>query len=68
MPWSGKNFKKKHNQDLNEGEADKAAEQANAILRETGDEGLAIATANKHAKLRRQGHKRSHRRPKMRQA
>ena len=62
MPWNKKSFKK-HNKDLTDAEAGKASEQANAILRETGDEGLAIATANKQAKTRRMGHKKRIRKP-----
>lgn len=49
MPWTGKTFHK-HNHDLSAAESKKAASQANAILEKTGDEGLAIATANKNAK------------------
>ena len=50
MPWTGKSFKKKHNKKLSPTKAKKAANQANAILKKTGDEGLAIAVANKNAK------------------
>ena len=49
MPWSGQSFKK-HNKSLTPAKATKAAAQANAILRKTGDEGLAISTANARAK------------------
>ena len=49
MPWTGPSFSK-HNQKLSPKQAEKAAGQANAILRKTGDEGLAIATANKAAR------------------
>ena len=49
-PWSGKDFAKKHNKKLKGKKATKAASIANAILRETGNEGLAIATANKLVK------------------
>ena len=51
MPWSPEEFKKKHNHSLTKVQSTKAAAQANAILEKTGDEGLAIATANKHAKV-----------------
>lgn len=49
MPWSGKSFRAKHNKDLTPAQANKAAAQANAILKSGGSEGVAIATANKHA-------------------
>lgn len=48
MPWSGSSFRK-HNSSLSAVQAGKAAKQANAILAKTGDEGLAIAVANKNA-------------------
>lgn len=48
MPWSGSSFRKK-NSSLSAVQAGKAAKQANAILAKTGDEGLAIAVANKNA-------------------
>lgn len=50
MPWTGKSFKSRHNKKLSGALAKKAAAQANAILKRTGDEGLAIATANARAK------------------
>lgn len=53
MPWTAKSFKNKHNKSLTPEEAKQAAAQANAILKKTGDEGLAIATANKEADKRR---------------
>lgn len=49
MPWDADSFKK-HNHGLTYKEAGKAAKQANAILEKTGDEGLAIATANRDSK------------------
>lgn len=52
MPWSGKTFSK-HNKSLSPGQSKKAAAQANAVLRATGDEGEAIAVANKQAKKSR---------------
>lgn len=55
MPWTGKTFSKRHNRNLKGKAATRAARQANAILKKTGDEGLAIAVANKHAKKRPQG-------------
>lgn len=48
MPWTGASFRK-HNHSLSPGEAKGAARQANAVLKATGDEGMAIAVANKHA-------------------
>lgn len=53
MPWTGKTFAKRHNRSLSGPAATDAAKQANAILKKTGDEGLAIATANAHAKRRK---------------
>jgi uncharacterized protein YdaT len=49
MPWSAKSFKAKHNKKLPPATAKKAASQANAMLRSGVPEGIAIATANKHA-------------------
>ena len=49
MPWSGATFRKKHNKKLSPSQASKAAKQANAMLRSGASEGVAIATANKHA-------------------
>ena len=46
MPWTGASFRRKHNKKLSKMEAQRAADIANAILRSTGDEGLAIKTAN----------------------
>jgi len=50
MPWTPKSFRKKHNKKLTDAQAKKAAAQANAMIREGVDEGVAIATANKSAK------------------
>lgn len=50
MPWTPESFRSKHNQSLTPAQAKKASVQANAILRSGGDEGTAIATANKHAR------------------
>lgn len=49
MPWSGKSFKK-HNKSLSPLGSDKAASIANAVLKKSGDEGMAIAIANKRVK------------------
>lgn len=49
MPWTGASFKK-HNKGLTPRESGHAARIANAILRESGNEGMAIATANKMAR------------------
>lgn len=51
MPWTGKSFKSRHNKGLTDKQATEAAKIANAILRETGDEGKAIRVAN--SKVRR---------------
>ncbi len=56
MPWTGKTFAAKHNHSLSGKAASQAASMASAIVRGGGDEGMAIATANKHAnKLRARG-------------
>ena len=52
MPWDSHSIKK-HNHALKGKAAGKAAAQANAILEKTGDEGLALAVANKNAKKSR---------------
>lgn len=49
MPWNKETIKK-HNHKLYGKAAEKAASQANAILEKTGDEGMALAVANKNAK------------------
>jgi uncharacterized protein YdaT len=64
MPWNAKSFKK-HNKGLTSAQSGKAAAQANAILEKTGDEGMAIAVANKNAK-RPMGHKPGLRKGKLR--
>lgn len=53
MPWTGKSFKTKHNKKLSPKKASKAAAIANAILKETGDEGKAIRIANAQMKKKR---------------
>lgn len=50
MPWTGKSFRAKHNKGLTGKQANKAARQATAMVNAGVDEGVAIATANKHAK------------------
>lgn len=50
MPWTGKTFKSRHNKGLTGAQAKKASAQANAMLKAGVDEGVAIATANKHAR------------------
>ncbi len=58
MPWTGKTFAAKHNHSLSGKAASKAAKIATHVLESTGDEGEAIATANKLAhgnKLRARG-------------
>jgi uncharacterized protein YdaT len=48
MPWpTGKGFAEKHNKKLKGAAAQKAADQATAMVREGVPEGIAIATANK---------------------
>lgn len=56
MPWSGKTFAARHNKSLAGPGAAKAASIANAILKRGGDEGIAIATANKRVgEMRKRG-------------
>lgn len=50
MPFTGEQFKRKHNKKLGTKVAAKAASIANAMLRRGVEEGVAIATANKRAK------------------
>lgn len=56
MPWDAASFRRKHNQSLSPTQAKSAAKQANAILSKTGDEGMAIAVANKSASKLGRGH------------
>lgn len=49
MPWTGRQFQERHNRKLNKRGAAKASSIANAIMRDGGDEGVAIATANRYA-------------------
>ena len=51
MPWTPAEFKQKFFKDATESQATKAAEMANAMLKEGTAEGVAIATAIKHAKV-----------------
>ena len=60
MPWTGSQFAARHNKKLKGAGAAKAASIASAIVRGGGDEGVAIATANKYAnrhvdKLKKRG-------------
>lgn len=56
MPWSPGEFKGRHNKAASPAQAKKGSEMANAMLREGVDEGIAIATANKHIqKMKRRG-------------
>ncbi len=54
MPWTAEEFRKKFNKDLTDKQAKKAAQIANGILKETGNEALAIKTANARIKLSRE--------------
>jgi len=49
MPWTAKTFSK-HNKKLKGKRASLAARIANAVLRESGDEGNAIRIANAQSK------------------
>lgn len=53
MPWTGKQFKDRHNKKLTKEQAEKAASQATAMIKDGVPEGEAIATANKSAKKSR---------------
>jgi len=55
MPWTGKDFASKHNKKLSGAAATKAADMANAMVRSGVDEGVAIATANKHGNRMQRG-------------
>lgn len=56
MPWNAKSFASKHNKKLSGAAASKAASIASAIVRGGGDEGVAIATANKRVQgLKKRG-------------
>lgn len=46
MPWSPGEFASRHNKKLKGARAARAASIANAILKDTGDEGKAIRIAN----------------------
>lgn len=50
MPWTGKEFKSRHNHGMSASQATEAARVANAVLGKTGDEGQAIRIANAMAK------------------
>jgi uncharacterized protein YdaT len=50
MPWTGKTFRERHNKGLTPMQGDKAAKQATAMVKAGVPEGMAIATANKHAR------------------
>jgi uncharacterized protein YdaT len=50
MPWTAGSFRRKHNKKLTPYQSAKAAKIANAILKSSGNEGMAIATANKLAR------------------
>lgn len=53
MPWTSKEFRDKFNQRLSAKQAGQASKVANAVLKKTGDEGLAVRVANKQAKKKR---------------
>ena len=54
MPWTGKTFRSRHNKSLTPEQAGAASRVANAVLRDTGDEGKAIRIANAQANRGRQ--------------
>ncbi len=50
MPWTPDQFRQRHAKHLSPAQATRAAKQANAMLASGASEGVAIATAIKHAK------------------
>jgi uncharacterized protein YdaT len=60
MPWDAGTFKERHNKGLSKPQAAKASKVANAILRDSGDEGKAIRIANWQAKKTGEGRYKSH--------
>ena len=58
MPWTGAQFRTRHNKKLSPENADKAAAQATAMVKAGVPEGEAIATANKAAGKRARKNKR----------
>ncbi len=52
MPWNSREFREKFNKRLSARQAMTAAKTANAVLKKTGDEGLAVRVANKQVKGR----------------
>jgi hypothetical protein len=56
MPWSAEQFKNRHNHSLSPHEAESAAAQASAMVREGVPDGIAIATANKRVNKKRAGY------------
>lgn len=50
MPWTPEEFRRRHAKRLSRRQAERASSIANAILREGGDEGAAIATGISRAK------------------
>ena len=50
MPWTGQEFREKHNKNLTPAKAKRAAKIATAMVRKGVPEGEAIATANAKAK------------------
>ena len=50
MPWNAKEFAAKHNHKLSPKQAATAAKTANAVLKQSGDEGKAVRIGNYVAK------------------
>lgn len=50
MPWTPKEFRDRHNKKMSLPQAKHAAAQAEAMIKSGVSEGIAIATANKHAR------------------
>jgi uncharacterized protein YdaT len=62
MPFTGKDFAERNNKKLSGAAATKASDIANAMIRSGVEEGVAIATANKHGnRMQRSGSFKEHR-------
>lgn len=55
MPWSAGSFRSKHWKSASPAQASSAAKMATAMVKSGTDEGVAIATAIKHAKRAHKG-------------
>jgi hypothetical protein len=51
VPWDADSFRKKHNKNLTDKQAARAARIANDVLEKTGDEAKAVRAANARMKF-----------------